>query len=256
MSLFCKAVNAAYQSMPVILPRAQKGIQCASATIHQTFPCLHTPSFSNGVYSVVSKRNPFFITYPNNKCAEPLFCNSRSFNTQTRQVQDITSTSKWKLAQRISGHAAAPEEALRDVFTRTMQQVERTAKTQFAASIKDRVWNKISGDKLKPIKEALISEFCDTILGCFNEQEATAMLEQHTRTGAVKGKPSISIQLGYWFYKESILDVVVEKTISVTQNLLPEIVNALRSEGVELPEPKSLNTSQPTMSTEVVTKKR
>jgi len=159
-----------------------------------------------------------------------------SLKVQTGQVQDITS--KWELAQRMLGHAEAPEEALRCIFTGAMQQLEQIAKTKFEAPMKDRVWDKVSGDRLKTIKETFILQFCDKILGSFNEEDATAMLEEHKRTGAVKTmRYSVPLQVAFQLSQSSIIDAVVQKANFMTDAWIPEIVNAVKSEGIELPEP-------------------
>jgi hypothetical protein len=151
-------------------------------------------------------------------------------------IADITS--KWELAQRMAGQAEAPEEALRSVFTGAIQQLEAIAKTQFETPIKGRVWDKVSGDKLKLLKETLILDVCDKILGSFNEEEVVAMLEEHRRTGFIKNmRYSAQVQVAFHFAQSSIINAVVEKAKSMTDDWIPKIVDAVRDEGIELPQP-------------------
>ena len=177
-----------------------------------------------------------------------------SLKVQTGQVQDIAT--KWELAQRISGHAKAPEQALKSVFTAAMQQLEVIARTKFETPMRDRVWDRVSGDKLKALKEEFILEFCDKILGGFDEEAATAMLAEHKRTGDVKNlRYSTQLQVAFQLSQSSIIDAIVQKANSMTDSWIPEIVNAARSEGIELPEPKGKTTamhSHPATSPSVV----
>lgn len=155
-----------------------------------------------------------------------------NFSVQATQVADITN--KRELAQRISGHAKAPEQALESIFTGVMQQLEVVAKTKFETSMKDRVWDKVSGDKLKTLKETFILKFCEKILGSFDEEEASAMLEEHKRTGAIKNIIySSQLQKAFTSSQSSIIDAVVQKANSMTDAWIPEIVDAVRDEGIE-----------------------
>lgn len=107
-----------------------------------------------------------------------------SSSIQPAQVNDIAN--KWDLALRISGHAKAPEEALKSIFTGIIQGLEVITKTKFNILMTDRVWNKISGEKLEILKKTFILEFCNKILGDFSEEETREMLEEHRRTGIIK----------------------------------------------------------------------
>lgn len=158
------------------------------------------------------------------------------FSVQAAQVTDITS--KWELAQRISGDEPLPEQALKSIFKGAMEQLEVLAKTKFETPMKDRVWDRVSGDKLKALKETFILEFCERLLGSFDEEKASAMLEEHKRTGTIRNMVySSQLQIAFALNQSSIIDAVVQKANSMTDAWLPEIVDAVRHEGVELPEP-------------------
>jgi hypothetical protein len=149
-------------------------------------------------------------------------------------------TNKWELAQRISGHSKAPEQALKSIFTGAMQALEGVTKTKFENSMTQRVWNVVSEERLKTLRETLILEFCDKILGTFNDDETAIMLEEHKRTGAVRNvKYSFQIRYAYANNQNSIIDAVVKKAAAMTEEWIPEIVGAVKQEGVELPGPKS-----------------
>ncbi len=156
----------------------------------------------------------------------------------------VAVTSKWELAQRISGHTTLPEQALESVFKGAMQQLEVVAHTKFESPMKERVWVAISGQRLRDIRETFMLEFCDQILGSFSEEEATEILEEHKRTGAVKNiMHSARIQTAYALCQSSIVDAVVKKASSMSNGLVPELVAAVKREGIELPEPKGATRS-------------
>lgn len=155
-------------------------------------------------------------------------------SVQVPQVIDLTT--KWELAQRISGHAQAPEQALKSVFTGAMQQLEVVANFKFETSMKDRVWEKVSGDKLKTLKETFILEVCEKILGGFDEKEAKAMLEEHKKNGAVQNTLyCLRLQDAFELKHASVIHAVVQKAHSMTVAWIPAIVDEVRREGVKLP---------------------
>lgn len=138
------------------------------------------------------------------------------------------------MAQRISGQANAPEQALKSIFEGFMQKLEIVSKIKFEDSMKDRVWNAVSGEKLKTLKETLIFEFCEKILGDFNEDEAKEMLEEHKSTGAVKNiRYSHHLQTAYELSRSSIIDAVTNKANSMTQEWRPEIAKAVEKEVID-----------------------
>lgn len=166
-----------------------------------------------------------------------------NLNVQAVQITDVTN--KWELAQRISGHAEAPEQALQSVFKGAIQQLEKISKTKFENSMKDQVWNVVSKEKLKTLKETFILEFCEQILGSFSEDEASFMLEEHKRTGAVRNIIySSQIQIAFALSQSSIIEAVVKKANSMTTKWIPEIYEAVRKEGIQLPEPKKIINSK------------
>jgi hypothetical protein len=153
------------------------------------------------------------------------------------QASDFTN--KWELAQRISGHAKAPEQALQSVFTGAMENLEEISKTTFESSMKERVWSSVSEAKLKNLKEAFILEFCEKILGSFSNEEAGTMLEENKKLGAVKNiLYSSRLQVAFALQQKSIIEAVVKKADSMTEEWIPEIVAAVKKEGIKLPDPK------------------
>ena len=165
-----------------------------------------------------------------------------SLHVATSAATDITN--KWELAQRMAGHTKAPEQALKSVFEGAMQQLEVVANTKFESPMKERVWGAISGQRLKDIRETFMLEFCDQILGGFSEEQAAEMLEEHTRTGAVKDiRYSAQIQTAYALSQSSIIDAVVKKASSMSNGLVPDLVAAVKREGIELRERKRAATT-------------
>jgi hypothetical protein len=156
-------------------------------------------------------------------------------------AQDTEISHRCELAQRIAGDAKAPRQALRSVFKRVMKGLEERAHTKFEMAMKDRVWNAVSRQKLKTLRETLILEFCEKILGGFSDGEVDAMLEEHKRTGAVKNiNHNVQLQTAYLLSKASIIDAVTQKADSMRDAWTPEIVAAVRHQGIELPEPREI----------------
>ena len=161
-----------------------------------------------------------------------------TWDVKSAQIMDVTS--KWELAQRLSGHTKAPEQALKCVFKGAMQHLEVVANTKFETSMKERVWEKVSKEKLKTLKETFILEFCDKILGDFNDEAVNEMIEEHKLIGIIKfSMNSIQLQTAYSLTQSSIIDTVVQKANSMIRDWIPEIVNAVKEEGIKLPEPKN-----------------
>lgn len=144
--------------------------------------------------------------------------------------------SKWELAQRMSGHAKAPEQALKSIFNGAMLGIEEATNTTFEASTKERIWNAVSNEKLEMLKEHFMLDFCNKILGGFNEKQAGEMLEEHKKTGRVKNIIySGQIQTAYYFNQELIIKDIAEKASSMADAWVPEIIEAVKKEGVQLP---------------------
>lgn len=157
-------------------------------------------------------------------------------------ITDVTS--KWELAQRISGHARAPEQAVKSIFEEIMQQLEVQAQTKFEAPMKEKIWQATSSQRLRISKESFVLEFCDQILDSFSEEEAAAALTEHKTTGFVKNILYKSrIQKAYALCCDSIIDSVVMKAKSMADGWLPEIVAAVTREGIKLPESKRAATT-------------
>jgi len=158
-----------------------------------------------------------------------------SLTVQESQVSDITA--KLELAERMAGHAGAPKQALESIFEGVIQQLEKIADKKFDASLKERVWNKVSKEHLKSLKEHFLLEFCEKILGTFSVNEAEEMLAEHKSTGFVRHFIySSQIQTAYHLNQSAIIDSGVKKANSMTNDWIPEIVKAVREEGIELPE--------------------
>lgn len=112
-----------------------------------------------------------------------------NLNIQASQVSHTTS--EWELAQRMAGHANAPEQTLKSIFTGAMLQLKEIADCSFDVLMKEKVWNAVSVETSKYLKDTFMMEFCDKILGTFSEAEASEMLEEHKRTGFVKSDLSL-----------------------------------------------------------------
>lgn len=155
---------------------------------------------------------------------------------QTVQVSDASS--KGELAERLAGTSGAPEESLRAIFEGAMRELEKIANTTFELPMKERVWEAVSKEKVKTLRETLLHEFCKQILGVFSDVEVGVMLAEHKRTGAIRGDTVLGATLSVQYQRslELIIDTVVQKAISMIDVWIPEIVEAVRKEGIQLPE--------------------
>lgn len=153
------------------------------------------------------------------------------------QITDITN--KFELAQRLTSDSKAPEEALQASFSGVMEQLEVIAHTKFDSSMKERVWNAVSEEKLKTLKTEFIYTVCERILGSFNEEDSRLMLEEHKNTGCIKNiRYTSGLQVAFHLSQSTIIDAVMQKATSMTKEWIPEIVEAVKKEGIALPEPK------------------
>ncbi len=151
------------------------------------------------------------------------------------QVVDVTS--KLELAERMAGRANAPKQALESIFQGVIMQLETQATTTFESSMKEKVWDAVSPEPLKKLKEAFLLEFCDKILGRFDDKEASEMLEEHKRTGLVKNtKYKGELQRTCNSFRESIIDFVCEKADSMTNSFTQKIIESVKKEGVKFSE--------------------
>ncbi len=143
-----------------------------------------------------------------------------------------------ELANRIAGHAKAPEEAIRSVFEGLIKGLQEIGKVTIESNLKERIWNQVSKDKLVTIKETFILEFCSKILGGSNE-DIEEMLEEHKRTGFIKNPiHSAYVKVAYQLNHDNIINAVCAKASSMSEEWIPEVVAALEKEGIKLPEPK------------------
>lgn len=146
---------------------------------------------------------------------------------------------KFELAERIAGKSSVHEQALESVFVGVMSGIKETAKIEFEPSLKQRIWNKVSKSRLDSLKEFLLLKYCEKILGTFGNTELEEMLEEHKRTGYVKNDIyKAQLQIAYYFHHLHIIYAVVEKANSMTKDWIPEIVQAVREEGIVLSKPE------------------
>ncbi len=151
------------------------------------------------------------------------------WNVSSGPVEDITL--KWELALRLSSEAKAPKEVLQAIFQGVMQQIEKKEGRKIEASIKVRVWEKVSKEKLKNLREVLIFEVCDKILSSFNNEIIRGMLEEHKKDEKIICYSS-ELQRAYNQSYSLVIDAVVEKATSMISPWVPEIIDALKEERI------------------------
>lgn len=159
----------------------------------------------------------------------------------TRGVQSGVINSKLYLAQLVAESVKGPEELLKSVFSDAMQQLEVVANISFESPMKEKVWSAVSNDKLKILNDTFIHEFCNKILKCFSDQEASIMLEERKKTGLIRTEAYLD-QMGVVFDLniELIHNAITEKANSIKDAWMLEIVEAVKKEGIALPESKQI----------------
>lgn len=150
---------------------------------------------------------------------------------------------KWELAARLSADSDAPKDVLKAVFDGAIEVLENRLNMKLEPSVKQRVWNTVSKEKLKILEEILISNVCEKLLCSFKHKQIIKMLERHKIDNTVKNDyanndySATVLQNAYQLNKESIVDALVEKSLLMAKDLIPEIAAELRNEGIELPDP-------------------
>ncbi len=144
------------------------------------------------------------------------------------QIEDVTA--KLELAERIAGQDTLPKECLMSVFAGTMKALEKKADTSFKPDLKLRVWTKVSAARLVVIKEYFLMRFCDVILGSFPADIVEVFLKMHKQNGT-----TMVFEEEFQRRHDAIRDEVMEKVKSL-HDLRPEIVSALRAEGIKFPD--------------------
>ena len=149
------------------------------------------------------------------------------------RVSDITN--KWELAERLVGNTQGHELVLKKAFEGILEGLEKVTGNKFGTDLKEKVWRITSGKRLETIKETLILEFCNQILGTFTEKEAAEALLEHQKTGIIKHHI-----YGPLIYKEynrrrgSITKAVVTKTEALAGEWSSNIMKILKDEGIDL----------------------
>lgn len=156
-----------------------------------------------------------------------------------QQPNVCTNSNKWELAQLLLKNSKAPKQALESIFAGAILQIEAFAKTSFAPEMKERVWTVFSKDKLNILQDTLKTEFCHKILGSFNETETLEMVEEHKQHGAVMNQAYCwRLQIANALHHEEVSRSVINKAGSMTDAWIQELIEAVKKEGVALPEVK------------------
>jgi hypothetical protein len=143
---------------------------------------------------------------------------------------------KWELAERIFGSSEDSEQILYPLFQGIMDGIEVEINKKLDVSMKKRIWDQVSKEKLKTVSESFIVECQEKVIGCFKDDEVIEMLNEYTQTGAIKfSENSIKMQEIFGLKQESIIKAVIQKVQSTAGEWIPEIVEALNREGIKFP---------------------
>ena len=162
-----------------------------------------------------------------------------SMNVQAAPASEIAT--KWELAVLLAGEEKAPEKALKCVFDKAMLQLEDSTNTKFEISMKERVWNTVSPEKLKTLRNAFLQVFWDKMFVRINEYDFNGMLNEHISLGDIKNiRYKYRLERALLLLEKPILKAVNQKANSMVESWIPEIIDAVKKEGIELPEPHNL----------------
>lgn len=138
---------------------------------------------------------------------------------------------KWELAKLLSTQAKLAETTLKSVFTEAIENLEGFRKTQFDPALKERVWSRVSADKLNQLKETYYLNFCDQILNGFSEAEVCEMLAEFNTIGNVTTSTYKARLISSSLNSYLPLEKAISKKIdSITLNWLSEISQTVQSE--------------------------
>lgn len=138
------------------------------------------------------------------------------------------STPQMELAERLAGHTVVPEQVLKSLFDECMLNLKKINKIKPEPSMKEKIWEQVSGEKLEILRKIFLCEFCDRILGCFQEGEVEVMLQERERTGCVNGLDLARIKIAYRTNKETLSSVMGQYAEVMREDLIAEIIDAVR----------------------------
>jgi len=148
------------------------------------------------------------------------------------QVGQVIDGNKWELTQLISGQAKAPERSLRAIFEGIVECLEDNSKT-INNSLKEKVWNSVSTERLTLLKEAFLKVFCERIFGKMDNNMIKEMLEEHKQNGCIMNNfYSQQIKVACYFEKEFVLNAVAFEADSMADEFATEVIEAFKNEGI------------------------
>lgn len=149
----------------------------------------------------------------------------------------IQITPRVELATRLTAGSEAPEQAIRAVFSVSLENLEETLNLNLDSVLRVHLWNKVKIDKIAITKDKLISEFCARILNSFTDDEIVIMLQEHKNTSEIV-TPALSIRLGlirsahYHHILARISETGIAQIESVTTMIIQELVKKKIIQGV------------------------
>lgn len=159
-----------------------------------------------------------------------------SIKVEGRSTQYTASTAKLELAERMIGHADIHKIALESIFQGIIEGMEERFGMEFEASLKTRIWNSVSPELLQTLKKTMLDQFSKKILGGFKHTEIKQMLKEHKEIGVITNpKYKDILDKAYEANHQTIIDSVVQKTNSMTDELIPKIVRVILEENIRTP---------------------
>ena len=137
------------------------------------------------------------------------------------------------------------EDPLKIIFEEAVRNVETIYPIKISNNLKEKIWEKISLDKMKVLNETLVKEFENHILSKLQERDFQLMLQQHQRKNTMNFAPYGS-QFSQIFRESRlpILNAILKKSSSMLQELTQEIISLI-NEKDDSPLPATENNNLP-----------
>ncbi|MCB1112134.1 MAG: hypothetical protein H7A37_01575 [Chlamydiales bacterium] len=124
------------------------------------------------------------------------------------------------------------EEALRSTFDEIIQELEVVSGEYLNSSLKRIVWDKVSEKYSEILKKFFLQKICEKTLNQLSEEEC----EQIINTNDRKKIEALKNKFDFHFNYKEIIHLMQREAVAIEDDWISEIVNAVREEGIKLPE--------------------
>lgn len=136
------------------------------------------------------------------------------YNANNQLSRDISDQSK-KISDKV----------LRTLFQDAVQELELESQTKFEDSIKEKIWNNVSVEKLQILGSTFTKEFFMNF----------SFMDQKVLLCAAGPAVNAHIHISFSMKKELAVDAVVKKAKSLADPWIQEIIKSSKEEGIDFP---------------------